>query len=386
MVREDLGEAGDDARPVVDHEPHVVRRLEGADHRRRRLRRRQPAVRRPRVPARDRHQVGDDGDRGRLPARAEPRERGLPPELPVDDHDVAAAPDPPQRRRRRHQGRPHRRVQAPRVGQQLGPRHLPDDAAEPPGVGEVDGGDRGDRLDRNVVDPHHAAEADAGEDRQLGRGVVPVDVVGRVRLGVSEALRLRQRVRERQARALHAGQDVVAGAVQDALDPPQAVARHALPEPPEDGNPPRHRGLEQQVAAPPVRLAQQRGAGVGDDLLVGGHDGLAGGQRPFDPAPGGVVSADQLDDDVHRAVDEGLERIGPDHLRPRPVDALAVDAAVADVRQPHARPRAVGEDARHRPAHRPEAGDAHGASARGRSTRRHHVHATVQKKTIIRCG
>ena len=320
------------------------------------------------------------------PPAPNPENAVSPPELPVDDHDVPAALDPPQRRRRRDQGGPHRRVQAARVGKQLGPRHLPDDASQPAGVGDVDGGDRGDRLHRDVVDAHDAAESDAGEDRQLGPGVVAVDVVGRVRLGVSEPLRFRQRVPEGQARALHSGQDVVAGAVQDALNPPQAVPRHALPEPPENRDPARHGGLEQQVAAPPSRLPQQRGAAVGDDLLVGGDDRLAGGQRLLDPGPGRVVPADQLDDDVDRAVDEGLERVGPDHVGSRPVDTLAGDVAVADVGQPQARVRAVGEDAGHRPAHRSEPRDAHGAPAPGRSTGGHHVHATVQKKTTIRCG
>ena len=233
---------------------------------------------------------------------------------------------------------------------------------------------------------HDAAEADAGENRQLGPGVVAVDVVGRVRLGVSETLCLRQRVPEGQPRALHSGQDVVARAVQDALNPPQAVPRHAFPEPPENRNPARHGGLEQQVPAPASRLLQQRGAAVGDDLLVGGDDGLAGGQRLLYPAPGRVLSPDELDDDVHRAVDEGLERVGPDDVGSRPVDALAGDVAVADVRQPQGRVRAVREDAGHRAAHGSETRDAHGAPAPGRSTGRHHVHATVQKKTIIRCG
>ena len=50
------------------------------------------------------------------------------------------------------------------------------------------------------------------------RGVVAVDVEGRIGLGIAEPLRLGEAGVEGQALLLHAGQDVVAGAVEDAED------------------------------------------------------------------------------------------------------------------------------------------------------------------------
>ena len=62
------------------------------------------------------------------------------------------------------------------------------------------------------------AEGKAGQDRQLVRGVVALDVEGRVGFGIAQPLRVLQAGVEGQALGLHAGQDVVAGAVEDAED------------------------------------------------------------------------------------------------------------------------------------------------------------------------
>ena len=54
-----------------------------------------------------------------------------------------------------------------------------------------------DPLDLDPVERDPRAERDRREDRHLGRGVEPGDVVGRVGLGVAEALRLGERVARR---------------------------------------------------------------------------------------------------------------------------------------------------------------------------------------------
>src|SRR4051812_25613389 len=89
-------------------------------------------------------------------------------------------------------------------------------------VGRRDGGD--------AFDIHSAlrdlgAEGETGEDRKLLRGVVTVDVEGRVGLGVTETLRVLQAFGERQALLLHPGEDVVAGAVENSVDPADPGAR-----------------------------------------------------------------------------------------------------------------------------------------------------------------
>ncbi len=62
-----------------------------------------------------------------------------------------------------------------------------------------------------IRDPERAV----GEDRQLGRGVVTVDIGGRVGLGESELLGLGDRALERPLVLFEARDDVVAGAVDD---------------------------------------------------------------------------------------------------------------------------------------------------------------------------
>ena len=86
------------------------------------------------------------------------------------------------------------------------------------GVGDVQRGDVADALDMHAGEIDRAAERDAGEDRQLVGGVDAVDVEARIGLGIAQLLRLRQHVGELAARLAHRRQDVVAGAVEDAVD------------------------------------------------------------------------------------------------------------------------------------------------------------------------
>ena len=58
-------------------------------------------------------------------------------------------------------------------------------------------------------------------------GVEALDVEGRVGLGVAEALRVREACLEGQALELHAGQDVVAGAVEDPVERARPCCRAA---------------------------------------------------------------------------------------------------------------------------------------------------------------
>src|SRR4030081_1760484 len=78
--------------------------------------------------------------------------------------------------------------------------------------------DRGNAFDIYRALRHLGAEGEAGENSQFLRGVVTVDVEGRVGLRVTEALGVLQTFGERQAFLFHPGQDVVAGAVEDAVD------------------------------------------------------------------------------------------------------------------------------------------------------------------------
>src|SRR5690349_14375185 len=81
-------------------------------------------------------------------------------------------------------------------------------------------------MDRFGVD--RRAESKRRQDRKLMRGIEAADVEGRIGFGVTEALRLFQTLIERKFLALHARQDVIAGAVQNPVDALDRVARETL--------------------------------------------------------------------------------------------------------------------------------------------------------------
>ena len=75
---------------------------------------------------------------------------------------------------------------------------------------------------------HRGMEREPREDRHLGGGVLAVHVLGRVGLGVAELLRARERVGVGRAGARHLGEDVVGGAVHDAVHLLDVRARERL--------------------------------------------------------------------------------------------------------------------------------------------------------------
>lgn len=85
--------------------------------------------------------------------------------------------------------------------------------------------DGGDTFDIHRALSNFRAESEAGENGKLLRGIVAVDVEGRVGLGIAEALRILEALGKRQALLLHPGQDVIAGAVEDAIDAVDAGSR-----------------------------------------------------------------------------------------------------------------------------------------------------------------
>lgn len=102
-----------------------------------------------------------------------------------------------------------------------------DDAAAPGRVGHVLLGDPRDPLGVNVPRIDVGAERQRGEDADFAAGVLALDVVGGVALGIAELLGERERAVKGDALAEHLGQDEVCGAVEDAGDLLDAVGRQA---------------------------------------------------------------------------------------------------------------------------------------------------------------
>ena len=81
------------------------------------------------------------------------------------------------------------------------------------GVFHVVAGEIADALDLNLLKRGLEAVCERGEDAGLVRRVETVDVERRIRLGVAELLRILEDFVEGLALVLHAGENVVAGAV-----------------------------------------------------------------------------------------------------------------------------------------------------------------------------
>ena len=131
------------------------------------------------------------------------------------------------------------------------------------------------------------------------RGVVALDVEGRIGFGIAQPLRVLQAGVERQPLGLHAGQDVVAGAVEDAEDARHRIAGHRLAHRLDDRNAAGHRRLVVEQHALLLGDLGQRHAMLGQQRLVGGDDVAAGFERRLDrSARRPSVAADQFDEDV----------------------------------------------------------------------------------------
>ena len=210
------------------------------------------------------------------------------------------------------------------------------------------------------------AERGAGQHRELVRGVDAVDVEAGIGLGVARRLRLGQHDVEVAAGLAHGGQDVVAGAVEDAVEPAHAVADQPLAQRLDDRDAAGDRRLEGEDAALLLGQGGDLGAMHGQQRLVGGDDVLARAQRGLhQPARDAARAADQLDHDVD--VGRGGERqriLLPAHAGEVDVALLGLAARAHrdQLERPAAaqrqQPAVLGQKLDDACAHGAEAGDA----------------------------
>ena len=180
--------------------------------------------------ARNRHQVRDHGNGGRIAAGAETRIGRFAAEFTADRHKVLAALRARERRRQRHERRTHRRKELPvGAGRPLRPRDLADGAVELSRVREIDTIDRRDGSARECARDRPGSRGRRRSEWRSSRARRSHRRPrwDRLRHNPSACASF-ERIGKRQARAVHAGEDVVAGAVQDAGDAQQPIARQTL--------------------------------------------------------------------------------------------------------------------------------------------------------------
>ena len=188
-------------------------------------------------------------------------------------------------------------------------------------VADVEAGELRDALGVDGVELHRNAEADRRHDGELVGGVDALDVEGGIGFRVAARLCVLQRELEAHAAGAHLGQDEIAGAVDDARDPLDAVRGKALPQRLDDGDAPAYGGFEGDHNVLLLRRREDFVAVHRQQRLVGGHHMLAVLDRREDQILGNCVPADQLDHDVDLGIAHDGKRVIRD-LR-RAVDEAA---------------------------------------------------------------
>ena len=191
-----------------------------------------------------------------------------------------------------------------------------------------DGGRRG-----TLPGATHVPNASRARTTSLVHGVIAFDVTPRVGLGEPAGLGCGERLAVAAAVTAHRAEDVVRGAIHDAPDAIDPVAGEIRSERPEDGQSAANGCLESQGGASRAGRRLEIRAVMGEHVLVGRHDGLAGREGGRDERPGRLVATDQLDDDVHVGRgDEVRRRVGQQVLR-NPGRGVSVHVADGDPRE-----------------------------------------------------
>jgi hypothetical protein len=151
-------------------------------------------------------------------------------------------------------------------------------------------------MDRGEL--HRDTEGDGGHYGELVRRVHALDVEGRVRFGIAEALRFLENVRKARSFSAHLRQDEVARAVDDAGDPFDAVGAQPFAQGFNDRNAAADRPFERHHHVFLLCRREDLVAVLREQRLVRGDDMLAVRDRSQDQLLGDAGAADQLDDDV----------------------------------------------------------------------------------------
>jgi hypothetical protein len=146
-----------------------------------------------------------------------------------------------------------------------------DAVAELFGVLDIKTRDFGDAFGIGLLELQRNAEGNRRQDGQLVRGIDAFHVEGRIGFGVTQALRLGQHVGEIRAAVAHLGENKIAGAIDDAGQPLDAVTGQAFTDGFDDRNAAGHGGFERHHHTLFLRGRENLVAVRGDHRLVRGH-------------------------------------------------------------------------------------------------------------------
>ena len=181
-----------------------------------------------------------------------------------------------------------------------------DGVAEAFGEGEVGEGDFLDAFDVDKVLGNPEAVGKGGEDDGLVGGVPAGDVESGVGFGEAFVLGFLEGILVAEAGLGHAGEDVVAGAVDDAVDGDDVVADEALLKDLDDGDATGDSGFEVDGDAAFLSEGKEFLAAFSEEGFVAGDDDFFGSESGADEFVSLGGAADEFDDDLDVGIgDEG---------------------------------------------------------------------------------
>ncbi len=141
-------------------------------------------------------------------------------------------------------------------------------------------------------------------------GIEAADVESGIGFRIALGLRVLQHIVEGQVLILHLAQDVIAGAVEDAVDALDLVGRKRLAQHLDDRNAARDGSLEIERHPALFRQTRQFQPVLGEQRLVGGNDVLSGLECGLDRGTrDAFVAADQLNEAINPGIGRQSDRI-----------------------------------------------------------------------------
>ena len=188
------------------------------------------------------------------------------------------------------------------------------------------------------------AERQRRQQRQLRSRIKTVDIRARIRFRVSQALRFGQHRREVRTVAFDLGEDVVAGAVQDAVQRLHAIPGDAFPQHGVDRNSAGDTGLHRQVDFGRDGPIPNVGALQRHQFLVSRDNALAVGDGAFNDLARGAGAADEFSHHVDVGMGHHLPPVGgPQRGRRNIFQFLCRDPTTAHSHYVQAKPELLGD-------------------------------------------
>lgn len=166
----------------------------------------------------------------------------------------------------------------------------------------------------NEVLGNPEAVGEGGEDDGLVGGIPTGNVEGRIGFGEAFVLGFLEGILVAEAGLGHAGEDVVAGAVDDAVDGDDVIADEAFLEDLNDGDAPGDSGFEVDGHAAFLGEGEEFLAALGEEGFVAGDDDFFGAESGADEFVGLRGSADEFDDDLDVGICDEVAPVGGEEV------------------------------------------------------------------------